>query len=254
MFKKNKFVIIAGPCAIESRNQLFQVAEEIKKAGIKVLRGGAYKPRTSPYTFQGLEKKGLKILSEAGKEFGLKTITEVTDSEYIPSIIEHVDILQVGTRNMDNYALLKKIGKKTATNKKWVLIKRGYASTIEEWLLAAEYIISANNQNVVLCERGIRTFEKATRFTLDLSAVPVVKKLSSYPVIVDISHAAGHSDLINPLSKAAVAVGADGIMIEVHPNPKKALCDGAQSLDFSQLHKIVKELKPFLDAAGKEML
>ncbi|HDP69668.1 MAG TPA: 3-deoxy-7-phosphoheptulonate synthase [Actinobacteria bacterium] len=253
IFDQKKVFIIAGPCAIENKEQLFEVAEAVKKAGIKYLRGGAYKPRTSPYSFQGLEEDGLKYLSEVGKRFGLKTVTEVTDSDIAELVAKHVDVLQVGARNMDNYSLLKKLGKLTAKDKKPVLLKRGFSATIEEWLLASEYITSAGNPNVILCERGIRTFETATRFTLDLSAVPVVKKLSTHPIIVDASHSTGHADMVIPMSRAAVAAGADGIMVEVHPNPKKALCDGAQSLTPIELEQLIKELKPIAKALGKEL-
>ncbi|MDI6800271.1 MAG: 3-deoxy-7-phosphoheptulonate synthase [Actinomycetota bacterium] len=252
-FSKDKVVIIAGPCAIESRKQLLEVAESVQKAGVKFLRGGAYKPRTSPYSFQGLEEEGLKYIAEAGVKFGLKTVTEVVDPELATLVADHVDVLQVGARNMDNYALLKKIGKVTAENHKMVLLKRGFASTIEEWLLASEYITSAGNPNVILCERGIRTFETATRFTLDLNAVPLIKKLSSHPIIVDTCHSTGHADMVIPMSRAAIAAGADGIMVEVHPNPKKALCDGAQSLTSSELLDLIEELKPIAAALGKEV-
>lgn len=254
MFGPKNVTIIAGPCAIESRDQLLQTAQAVKEAGIKLLRGGAYKPRTSPYTFQGLEEKGLKLLAEAGREFGLITVTELTDTEFLPLVLNHVDVVQVGARNMDNYALLKRLGAATANSKKLVLLKRSFAATIKEWLLAAEYITSAGNPNVVLCERGIRTFETATRFTLDLNAVPMVKRLSPLPIIVDTSHGTGHADLVIPMSRAAVAAGADGVMVEVHPEPKKALCDGAQSLDFDGLSEMVRSLKPVARALGKKLL
>lgn len=254
MFGPKNVTIIAGPCAIESRDQLLQTAQAVKEAGIKLLRGGAYKPRTSPYTFQGLEEKGLKLLAEAGREFDLLTVTELTDTEFLPLVLNHVDVVQVGARNMDNYALLKRLGAATANSKKLVLLKRSFAATIKEWLLAAEYITSAGNPNVVLCERGIRTFETATRFTLDLNAVPMVKRLSSLPIIVDTSHGTGHADLVIPMSQAAVAAGADGVMVEVHPEPKKALCDGAQSLDFDGLSEMVRSLKPVARALGKKLL
>ncbi|MDO8886001.1 3-deoxy-7-phosphoheptulonate synthase [Candidatus Oleimmundimicrobium sp.] len=252
-FNSKKVVVIAGPCAIESKEQLLEVAKAVKEAGIKYLRGGAYKPRSSPYSFQGLGEEGLKYLSEAGKRFGLTTITEVTDSELAELVAKYVDVLQVGARNMDNYSLLKKLGKITALNKKTVLLKRGFSAKIEEWLLAAEYITSAGNPNVVLCERGIRTFETATRFTLDLNAVPVVKKLSTHPIVVDTSHSTGHADMVIPMSRAAVAAGADGIMVEVHPNPKKALCDGAQSLTPIELEQLIKEIRPVAKALGKDI-
>jgi 3-deoxy-7-phosphoheptulonate synthase len=253
MFSNNQLIVIAGPCAVESKEQVFEIAELVADAGLNFFRGGAYKPRTSPYSFQGLEEEGLEYLAEAGKKFGLKTITEVTDTEHAELVLNYVDVLQIGTRNMANFALLKKVGKLTAQNGKPVLLKRGFSATIEEWLLASEYITSAGNPNVILCERGIRTFETATRFTLDLSAVPVIKKLSKHPIVVDTSHATGHSDLVIPMSRAAVAAGADGIMIEVHPNPKKALCDGAQSLTPEQLYKLIDEIRPIAQALGREL-
>ncbi len=254
MFSEGKVTVIAGPCAVETREQVLRTAEALSSLGIKILRGGAYKPRTSPYTFQGLEEEGLKILSEAGKKFNLLTVTEVTDTEFLPLILKYVDIIQIGARNMDNYALLKKVGKETARDGRWVLLKRGFAATIKEWLLAAEYITSAGNQNVVLCERGVRTFETSTRFTLDLNAIPIVKKLSSHPVIVDPSHGTGHADMVIPMSRAAIAAGADGIMVEVHPEPRKALCDGAQSLDLKSLSQLKEEIKKVARALGKEVV
>lgn len=254
MFSEGKVTVIAGPCAVETREQVLRTAEALSSLGIKILRGGAYKPRTSPYTFQGLEEKGLKILSEAGKKFNLLTVTEVTDTEFLPLILKYADIIQIGARNMDNYALLKKVGKETARDGRWVLLKRGFAATIKEWLLAAEYITSAGNQNVVLCERGVRTFETSTRFTLDLNAIPLVKKLSSHPVIVDPSHGTGHADMVIPMSRAAIAAGADGIMVEVHPEPRKALCDGAQSLDLKSLSQLKEEIKKVAEALGKEVI
>lgn len=246
--------MIAGPCAVESREQLMAVAEAVSKTGVKVLRGGAYKPRTSPYTFQGLEEEGLKLLAEAGETYGLKTVTEVTDTEHAEIVLEYVDVVQIGTRNMANFSLLKKIGRLTSVDGRPVILKRGFASTIEEWLLATEYITGAGNPNVILCERGIRTFETATRFTLDLSAIPVVKKLSSHPIIVDASHSTGSRDMVAPMSRAAIAAGADGVMIEVHPNPKKALCDGAQSLTLEQFDHLLSELKPIAQAVGRELV
>lgn len=241
MFESGKVTLIAGPCSVESREQITEAARAVKDAGIKIFRGGAYKPRTSPYSFQGLGDEGLNLLVEAAKNFELKTVTEVTEIDVLEKIHEKVDILQVGARNMDNYSLLKKIGQVTAESKKWVLLKRGFAATIEEFLLAAEYILAAGNQNVVLCERGIRTFEHATRFTLDLNAIPVIKKLSTLPVVVDVSHGTGRSDMLIPMSRAAIAAGADGVMIEAHPNPKEALCDGQQSLHTYHLKEWVEE-------------
>lgn len=250
-FDIDKLVIIAGPCAVESREQLFEVADVVAAAGLSLLRGGAYKPRTSPYSFQGLEEEGLTYLAEAAHKFGVKTVTEVTDTEQAELVLRYTDILQIGTRNMANFALLKKVGRLTAADGRPVMLKRGFSATIEEWLLASEYITAAGNPHVVLCERGIRTFETSTRFTLDLSAVPVVKKLSDHPIVVDACHATGHSDLVIPMSRAAVAAGADGLMIEVHPNPAKALCDGAQSLTPDQLHQLIKEIAPIAAALGR---
>ncbi len=254
MISNGDLTIISGPCAVESREQVMEVAKTISEIGLTYLRGGAFKPRTSPYSFQGLEEEGLKYLSEAADAYDLKAVTEVMDTEHVALVLEYADIIQVGTRNMANFALLKKIGKLTSENHIPVLLKRGMSATIDEWLLAAEYITTAGNPNVILCERGIRTFETATRFTLDLAAVPVIKKLSPHPIIVDISHAMGHSDYIIPMSRAAVAVGADGLLIEVHPNPKKALCDGAQSLTPDQLRQLVSEVKAVAEVVGKRVV
>ncbi len=252
-YNSRRIMLIAGPCAVESWEQIKEVAQVVKEAGIDILRGGAYKPRTSPYSFQGLEKKGLELLNRAGKEFGLKTVTEVVDTEVLEQIMSYVDILQVGTRNMTNFSLLKKMGRLTANTQMPVIFKRGFSATIEEWLLASEYITSAGNSNVILCERGIRTFETATRFTLDLNAIPVVKKLSSHHIIVDTSHATGHSDMVLPMSRAAIAAGADGIMVEVHPNPAKAMSDGAQSITPPQLLELVAALKPVAESVGRKI-
>ncbi len=254
MISNGDLTIISGPCAVESREQVMEVAKTISEIGLTYLRGGAFKPRTSPYSFQGLEEEGLKYLSEAADAYDLKAVTEVMDTEHVALVLEYADIIQVGTRNMANFALLKKIGKLTSENHIPVLLKRGMSATIDEWLLAAEYITTAGNPNVILCERGIRTFETATRFTLDLAAVPVIKKLSSHPIIVDISHAMGHSDYIIPMSRAAAAVGADGLLIEVHPNPKKALCDGAQSLTPDQLRQLVREVRAVAEVVGKRVV
>lgn len=253
MFEKDKVTLIAGPCSVENRDQIFEAAKAVKEAGIKIFRGGAYKPRTSPYSFQGLGDEGLTLLVEAAKTYGLLTITEVTEVDVLEKIHEKVDILQIGARNMDNYSLLKKVGAITAQSKKWVLLKRSFAATIEEFLLAAEYILSAGNPNVILCERGIRTFEQATRFTLDLNAVPVIKKLSTLPVVVDVSHGTGRSDMLIPMSRAAIAAGADGVMIESHPNPKEALCDGQQSLPTSHLKEWVEECGKIAEVLGKSL-
>lgn len=254
MFKDGEVTLIAGPCSVESREQVFEAARAVKEAGIKIFRGGAYKPRTSPYSFQGLGDEGLELLAEAGKRFGLLTVTEVTEVDVLEKIHEKIDVLQVGARNMDNYSLLKKIGAVTAESKKWVLLKRGFAATIEEFLLAAEYILSAGNPNVILCERGIRTFETSTRFTLDLNAIPVIKKLTTLPVIVDVSHGTGRTDMLISMSRAAIAAGADGVMIEAHPNPKEALCDGQQSLPTAHLNEWVNECKKVAAVLNKTVV
>ncbi len=234
--------IIAGPCSVESREQMREVAACLSELGIKVMRGGAYKPRTSPFSFQGLEEEGLVIMREAADEYGLLVVTEVTDSAHAETVDAYADILQIGTRNMANFSLLKKIGEVTAQSGKPVVFKRGMAATIEEWLQASNYITMNGNENVILCERGIRTFETAYRFTLDITAVPVVHSLSLLPIIVDVSHPAGRADLVPAISRAAIAVGADGIMVEVHPNPREALCDGPQSLDLEGIRVLVGEL------------
>lgn len=254
MITNNDLTIVSGPCAVESKEQVAEVAKTMAELGLTYLRGGAFKPRTSPYSFQGLEEEGLIYLTDAAKTYGLKTVTEVMDTEHVELVLKYADIVQVGTRNMANFALLKKVGTLTAERKTPVILKRGMSATIDEWLLASEYITRAGNENVILCERGIRTFETATRFTLDLAAVPVIKKLSSHPIIVDISHAMGHSDYIIPMSRAAAAAGADGLMIEVHPNPKKALCDGAQSLTPEQLEQLVEEVKSIASVLGKRVV
>jgi 3-deoxy-7-phosphoheptulonate synthase len=242
--------IIAGPCSVESVEQMREVAACLSELGIKVMRGGAYKPRSSPFSFQGLEAKGLEIMREAADEYGLLVVTEVTDSAHAEIIDEYADMIQIGTRNMANFSLLKKIGQVTAESGKPVVFKRGMAATIEEWLQASNYITMFGNENVILCERGIRTFETAYRFTLDITAVPVVKKLSLLPIIIDVSHPAGQADLVPALSRAAVAVGADGIMVEVHPDPRAALCDGPQSLDLEGLRSLVGELSSIAAAVG----
>ena len=224
-------VMIAGPCAVENREQIFTISEYLCKLNIKFLRGGAYKPRTSPYSFQGLKTEGLQLLREAGDKYGLAVVSEIMGLDKIEEFCEYADILQVGTRNMQNYPLLKALGK----SGKPVLLKRGMSSTIEEWLLAAEYIISSGNDRVILCERGIRTFETATRNTIDIAAIPLVKLLSHLPVILDPSQGTGLRDLVNPISLAAIAAGADGLIIEVHNQPEEALSDGDQSLYLDQL-------------------
>ncbi len=240
-------VVMAGPCAVESREQLEASAQAALKGGAKILRGGAFKPRTSPYAFQGLEEEGLKMLAEVAQDTGLLVVTEVIDEQSVDLAVEYVDILQIGARNMQNFQLLRRVGK---TNKP-VVLKRGLSATVEEWLMAAEYIMSGGNYNVILCERGIRTFETATRNTLDISAVPVVKGLSHLPVILDPSHATGDYKLVKPLAKAAVAVGADGLLIEVHPEPTKALCDGPQSLTPQAFQEMMEDLKPIATAVGR---
>jgi 3-deoxy-7-phosphoheptulonate synthase len=234
-----EFVVMAGPCSVESEEQLMESAYVIKKGGAQVLRGGAYKPRTSPYSFQGLEEEGLKLLKKVREKMGLPVVTEVMSSQDVELVEEYADILQIGTRNVQNFALLKRVGQA----RKPVLLKRGMMTTIEELLMSAEYILSSGNDQVILCERGIRTFETATRNTLDLSAVPVLKELTHLPVIVDPSHATGHWKYVLPLSKAAMAVGADGLLIEVHPQPEKALCDGSQSLKPEKFYLLMEELK-----------
>ncbi|SHL93104.1 3-deoxy-D-arabinoheptulosonate-7-phosphate synthase [Anaerosporobacter mobilis DSM 15930] len=242
-------VIMSGPCAVESHDQVLETAIAIKKAGAKILRGGAYKPRTSPYSFQGLEEEGLRYMKEAREATGLPVICEVTSLEAIESAVKYVDMLQIGARNMQNFYLLKEVGKTGLP----VLLKRGLSATIEEWLNASEYIMAEGNRNVVLCERGIRTFETATRNTLDISAVPVIKEKSHLPIIVDPSHATGVRNYVKPLAKSAVAVGADGLMIETHPNPATALSDGPQSLTFPQFEELCEELRPFAALMGKSL-
>lgn len=244
----DEFVIMSGPCAIESEDQLLQTARAIKKSGAQILRGGAYKPRTSPYSFQGLEEDGLRLMKEAREATGLSVVCEVTSLAAIETAVKYVDMLQIGARNMQNFYLLKEAGKTDLP----VLLKRGLAATIDEWLNAAEYIMSEGNQNVVLCERGIRTFETATRNTLDISAVPVIRAKSHLPIIVDPSHATGVRDYVAPLAKCAVAVGADGLMIETHPCPEKALSDGPQSLTFPQFDSLCEELRPFITLSGRK--
>lgn len=243
------FVVMAGPCAVESREQLLTTAELVKKAGAHFLRGGAYKPRTSPYAFQGLEEKGLEILAEAREKTGLKIITEVVDIPSAYTACDYVDMLQIGARNMQNFQLLKTVGKMD----KPVMLKRGLSATINEWLNAAEYIMSEGNYNVVLCERGIRTFEEYTRNTLDLSAVAAVKNISHLPVIVDPSHGTGKWKLVGPMSRAAVAVGADGIMVEVHHNPVEALSDGKQSLTPENFEVVMGEIAKIAQVMGKKL-
>jgi 3-deoxy-7-phosphoheptulonate synthase len=240
-------VVMAGPCAVESPEQIEAIAEQVAKCGARVLRGGAFKPRTSPYSFQGLGPKGLEFMRRAADKHGLLVVSEVMDHTQIPMMLDYVDVLQVGARNMQNYNLLKELGKVA----KPILLKRGIAATVEELLLAAEYIMAGGNYNVILCERGIRTFESYTRHTLDVSAIPVVKKLSHLPIIVDPSHGTGRRDKVAPMARAAVAAGADGLLIEVHHDPDKALSDGAQSLYPDQFEQLMKELRMIAPAVGR---
>lgn len=253
LIQKDLITIIAGPCAIESRQQLENTAKVVKDLGLSYLRGGAYKPRTSPYSFQGLEEKGLKYLREIGKKYRLKTVTEVTDTVNAGIVAENVDVLQIGTRNMSNFALLKKVGQIAFKKKKAVILKRGWASNIKEWLLASEYLTMNGDVEVILCERGIRTFDTNTRFTLDLAAVPVIRKLSKLPIIIDPSHAMGQSDLVTPLSRAAIAVGADGLIVETHIDPANALCDGQQSLNPKEMAELLKQIKNIASVIGKKV-
>ncbi len=244
-----EITVIAGPCAVESREQLMETAKLVARAGAKAIRGGTYKPRTSPYSFQGMEEDGLQLLAEAGRETGLATITEVIDEKSLGLAVNYVDIIQIGARNMQNFQLLRAAGR----IRKPVVLKRGLSATMEEWLMAAEYIMSEGNYNVILCERGIRTFENYTRNTLDLSAVPLIKQLSHLPVIVDPSHATGEWRLVPPLSKGAVAVGADGLLVEVHPDPVTALCDGPQSLTPENFRVLMEELGPVANSVGRDI-
>lgn len=245
----DRIVVMAGPCAVESKEQLFEAARAVKEAGASVLRGGAFKPRTSPFSFQGLGKEGLEMLAEAKEKFGLPVITEVVDPQDVKLVNQYADILQVGSRNMQNFALLTAINKSRCP----VVLKRGFAATVTEWLTAADYLLAEDNNNVILCERGIRTFEDSARFSLDITSVPVIKRFSHLPVIVDPSHAAGHYILVPHIAKAAVAAGADGILIEVHPNPKEALVDGLQSLTPSDFARLMEELRAIARAIGREI-
>lgn len=239
-------VVMAGPCSVETRDQLLESAHAVKAAGAQILRGGAFKPRTSPYAFNGLGVEGLKLLAEAREATGLKVVTELMDLEHLDVVAEYTDIIQIGARNMQNFPLLRELGK----IQKPIMLKRGLSATIEEWLMAAEYVLSGGNSDVILCERGIRTFETATRNTLDLNAVPVVKRLSHLPVIVDPSHGTGVASYVPAMSRAGVAAGADGLIIEVHPNPAKALSDGAQSLNIPQFQSLMGEVRALSDALG----
>ncbi|MGA8182650.1 MAG: 3-deoxy-7-phosphoheptulonate synthase [Terriglobia bacterium] len=240
-------VVMAGPCSVESESQMDAIAARVRELGALVLRGGAFKPRSSPYSFQGLGLPGLKMMREAADSYGLLVVSEVMDHTQIPAMLDYVDVFQVGARNMQNYNLLKELGKVS----KPVLLKRGISATIEELLLSAEYIMSGGNYNVVLCERGIRTFENATRNTLDISAIPVIQKLSHLPIVVDPSHGTGRRDKVSPMARAAVAAGADGLLIEVHSDPEKALSDGAQSLYLEQFEQLMQELRMIAPAVGR---
>lgn len=242
-----RFVVMAGPCAVESREQLMETAVAVKKAGACILRGGAFKPRTSPFSYQGLGKAGLELLADVRREVGLPVVTEVVEPGQVNMVSQYADILQVGARNMHNFVLLMKIGK----GKRPVVLKRGFSATVAEWLTAADYLLAEGNNQVILCERGIRAFEDSVRFSLDISSIAVVKKFSHLPIIVDPSHAAGHHDLVAPLAKAAVAAGADGLLIEVHPNPQEALVDGLQSLSIPKFEKLMEELKPIAESVGR---
>lgn len=242
-------IVMAGPCSVENKKLLLNIARKVKSAGATMLRGGAFKPRTSPYAFQGLGEKGLKMLYDAKKETGLKIVTELMDIRDIDLVCKYADVIQIGARNMQNFNLLREVGK----TRKAVLLKRGMSNTIKEFLMSAEYILSEGNFNVILCERGIRTFEDATRFTLDIAAVPVVKNLSHLPIIVDPSHATGKWGLVSSAAKAAVAAGADGLIVEVHPNPEEALSDGEQSLYPENFAKMMRELKRVAQSVGRKI-
>jgi 3-deoxy-7-phosphoheptulonate synthase len=244
-----RLVAIAGPCAVESEEQLLQAALGVKAAGAAILRGGAFKPRTSPFSFQGLKKAGLELLKKTSEKCEMPVVTEIVDSGDVELFSEYVDIFQIGSRNMQNYSLLTAVGK----SKRPVVLKRGFSCTVTEWLTAADYILAEGNPSVILCERGIRTFEDSIRFSLDLSSVPVIKKFSHLPIIVDPSHAAGHYSLVPSLAKGAVAAGADGLMIEVHPNPREALVDGLQSLTLSDFSRLMSELGPLAGSVGRRI-
>ncbi|MBP1744850.1 MAG: phospho-2-dehydro-3-deoxyheptonate aldolase [Firmicutes bacterium] len=243
----NKLAVMAGPCSVESEEQIVEIAKLVKASGAGFLRGGAFKPRTSPYSFQGLKTHGLELLKIARQETGLPIVTEIMSADMIGEFVQNVDVIQVGARNMQNFELLKELGK----TKTPILLKRGFSATIEELIMSAEYIMAGGNENVILCERGIRTFETYTRNTLDLSAIPAIKRLSHLPVIVDPSHASGLWRMVSPLSKAAVAVGADGLMIEVHNDPENAQCDGQQSIRPERFKKLMEDLRPFAGCEKK---
>ncbi|MHB1457040.1 MAG: 3-deoxy-7-phosphoheptulonate synthase [Armatimonadota bacterium] len=244
-----EIIIMAGPCAIESRDQLIASALAARNSGARILRGGAYKPRSSPYAFQGLGLEGLKLLKEIGEETGLPTITEVIDQHDVEAVSEHADILQIGARNMQNFPLLIAVGR---TNKP-VMLKRGPSATVDEWLLSAEYILNQGNPNVILCERGVHPLDRSyMRNTLDLSVIPVIKEISHLPIIIDPSHATGHSRYVLPMSRAAIAAGADGLIIEIHPNPKQALCDGPQAVRFDDFNDLMNEVNQIAGVLGRQ--
>jgi 3-deoxy-7-phosphoheptulonate synthase len=245
----NRLVVMAGPCAVESQRQLEEAATIVKSAGARVVRGGAYKPRTSPFSFQGLEKTGLEYLAAVKTKLNIPMVTEVVDPHQVELVAQYADILQVGARNMQNFALLTEMGKA----RRPVILKRGLANTVTEWLTAADYILAGGNKDVILCERGIRTFEDSTRFSMDISSIPVIKKASHLPIIADPSHAAGHYSLVPALARAAIAAGADGLLIEVHPNPKEALVDGLQSLTPSDFKRLMVELQAIAAALGRSL-
>ena len=245
----DRIVVIAGPCSVESREQLLETAREIGPAGASMIRGGAFKPRTLPYSFQGLGEEGLKILAEARDMYGLPVVTEVMSPDEVDLVEKYADVLQIGARNVQNFPLLKRVGR----SRKPVLLKRGLSSTVEEWLGAAEYILHGGNENVILCERGLRSFGKITRFTLDLAIVPLLKEVSHLPVIVDPSHGTGQRSLVSPMARAAVAAGADGLIVEVHPRPEEAKSDGAQSLTPDGFRVLMKELRPVVEAMERTL-
>jgi len=244
-----RIVIMAGPCAVESEQQLMETAKAVKKLGASIVRGGAFKPRTSPFSFQGLEKKALKMLAKVKSDLGIPVITEVLDIQNIEVIAKHADILQVGARNMQNFALLKELAKMRHP----ILLKRGFSATVMEWLTAADYLLAEGNQQVILCERGIRTFEDSVRFSMDISSIAVIKRFSHLPIVVDPSHAAGHFAYVPTIAKAAIAAGADGLLIEVHLNPEEALVDGLQSLNIPNFERLMAELKPIAKAVGRSI-
>ncbi len=246
---EDRFVVIAGPCSVESQEQMLAAADAVKASGAAILRGGAFKPRSSPYSFQGLAEEGLKLLRQAGDRVGMPVVTEVMDTAEVSMVESYADILQIGSRNCQNFSLLKRVGQ----CQKPVLLKRGLMTTLDEFLMSAEYILASGNPRVILCERGIRTFETATRNTLDISAAPILKERSHLPVVVDPSHAVGAGKYVTPLVKAALAVGADGVMVEVHPHPEQALCDGDQSLDPVIFHRMMDDLRPMATMFRREL-